>query len=142
MATTKVARSQPETHEQGAKKPAAHPSVRIEPLRGELPLSERYAAGKALRTELPLKAHGDWSRGPAHPGPVELVMRGNEGRQPQLVPLRLARMIASPFAFYRGADSVMAIPGKPSCAHTSRFFDAQIRRGSRRGICIKTASRA
>ena len=48
MATTKVERSQPETHKRGAKEPAAHPIVRIQPLRGELPLSERYAAGKAL----------------------------------------------------------------------------------------------
>jgi uncharacterized protein (DUF2252 family) len=108
MATTKSARSQPDIGKQGAKEPATQTGARIHPLRGELPLSERYEAGKALRTELPLKAHADWSRDPAHPGPVELVMRGNEGRQPQLVPLRLARMIASPFALFRGADSVMA----------------------------------
>jgi len=47
MATTKRARSQPEISKQGAKEPAAHKSARIHPLRGELPLSERYAAGKA-----------------------------------------------------------------------------------------------
>jgi uncharacterized protein (DUF2252 family) len=35
-------------------------------------------------------------------------MKTNEGRQAHLVPLRLARMIASPFAFFRGAAAVMA----------------------------------
>ena len=35
-------------------------------------------------------------------------MQTNAGRQQELVPLRLARMAASPFAFYRGAAAVMA----------------------------------
>jgi uncharacterized protein (DUF2252 family) len=118
MASTKRARSQSKITKPATKE------TRVHPLRGELPLSERYAAGKALRTKLPLQAHGEWSRDPAHPGPVELVMRSNEGRQPHLVPLRLARMIASPFAFYRGAASVMAHDlGSTSCTGIHAVLD-------------------
>ena len=81
---------------------------RMGAFRGELPLSERYEEGKGLRTQVPREAHGTWARSPEHPGPVEVVMKTNEGRQAHLVPLRLARMIASPFAFFRGAAAVMA----------------------------------
>ena len=44
MATTKSARSQPDIGKQGAKEPATQTGARIHPLRGELPLSERYEA--------------------------------------------------------------------------------------------------
>jgi uncharacterized protein (DUF2252 family) len=77
-------------------------------LHGELPLAERRAAGKKLRDQVPREAHGAWTRAADHPGAVEIVMRGNKGRQPSLVPLRMARMAASPFAFFRGAAAVMA----------------------------------
>jgi uncharacterized protein (DUF2252 family) len=42
------------------------------------------------------------------PDPVELLERQAVSRVGQLVPLRYARMLASPFAFYRGAAAVMA----------------------------------
>jgi uncharacterized protein (DUF2252 family) len=77
-------------------------------LQGERPLAERRAAGKRLREAVPREAHGEWSRSRHHPGAVEIVMRSNKGRQQELIPLRMARMIASPFAFYRGAAAVMA----------------------------------
>jgi uncharacterized protein (DUF2252 family) len=75
---------------------------------GELSIAERHAAGRALRAKVPREAHGGWSRPADHPGAVEIVLAGNRGRQPDLVPLRMARMCASPFAFYRGAAAVMA----------------------------------
>ncbi len=78
------------------------------PFHGELPLEERRAAGKKLRNKVPREAHGTWSRHAEHPGAVEIVMETNKGRQPHLIPLRMARMTASPFAFYRGAAAVMA----------------------------------
>jgi uncharacterized protein (DUF2252 family) len=80
----------------------------LEPLQGNLSLQERRASGKQLRDRAPRESHGDWSRNADHPGAVEIVMQGNKGRQPHLVPLRLARMAASPFSFYRGAAAVMA----------------------------------
>lgn len=81
---------------------------RIEPFQGQLPVEERRAAGKALRDHLSRESHGEWSRGSNFLDPVEIVLQTNEGRQPHLVPLRMARMIASPFAFYRGAAAIMA----------------------------------
>jgi uncharacterized protein (DUF2252 family) len=81
---------------------------KLEHFRGALPIADRRAAGKALRTHTPREAHGEWSRRSDFPGAVEIVLQSNEGRQPNLVPLRMARMIASPFAFYRGAAAVMA----------------------------------
>ena len=40
--------------------------------------------------------------------PVELVLESNEGRMPDLVPIRRGRMLQSPFAFYRGTAALMA----------------------------------
>jgi uncharacterized protein (DUF2252 family) len=80
----------------------------VDAFRGELPLQERRNAGKALRETLPREVHGDWRRDNSHPGAVEIVMQTNAGRQPELIPLRMARMAASPFSFYRGAAAVMA----------------------------------
>lgn len=81
---------------------------------GDLPLDERRAAGKALREKSPREAHADWARPSGSPDAVEIVMEGNKGRQEKYVPLRLARMAASPFAFYRGAAAVMAADLAPT----------------------------
>ena len=78
------------------------------PFHGERSLEQRRAEGKALRNKLPREAHGEWSRRPDFPGAVEIVLEGNKGRVEKYVPLRLARMAASPFSFYRGAAAVMA----------------------------------
>ena len=84
------------------------PRQSLAPFRGDLPPDERRAAGRALRDEVPREAHGVWSRRADHPGAVQIVMNSNQGRQQDLVPLRLARMACSPFAFFRGAVAVMA----------------------------------
>jgi uncharacterized protein (DUF2252 family) len=42
------------------------------------------------------------------PDPIELLIASNEGRLPELVPIRHGRMLTSPFAFMRGAAAVMA----------------------------------
>jgi uncharacterized protein (DUF2252 family) len=76
--------------------------------RGELSVAERHAEGRDIRAKVPREAHGGWTRPSDHPGGVEIILEGNKGRQQDLVPLRMARMCASPFAFYRGAAAVMA----------------------------------
>jgi uncharacterized protein (DUF2252 family) len=75
---------------------------------GEVSVEERRSAGRELRTKVPREAHGAWSRSAHQPSAVEIVIASNKGRMPDLVPLRIARMCASPFAFYRGAATVMA----------------------------------
>lgn len=69
---------------------------------------ERYALGKSLRDKCPRKSHASW-KAPAHrPDPVQLVLRAEEGRMPNLLPLRHGRMVRSAFTFYRGAALTMA----------------------------------
>jgi uncharacterized protein (DUF2252 family) len=70
--------------------------------------TERYALGRRLRRQVPRSALGDWVAAPARPGVTELVDRSNAGRLGWLVPVRIGRMIASPYAFLRGAANVHA----------------------------------
>ena len=68
---------------------------------------ERAAAGKAARTALPREALGDLLvEGRADP--IELLEGQAATRVPDLVPIRYERMVASPFAFYRGGALLMA----------------------------------
>lgn len=75
---------------------------------GLAPLPSRLEEGRALREVAPHAAHGAWKPAADRPDPVQLVLKTNEGRQEQLVPLRMGRMAASPFGFLRGACAVMA----------------------------------
>jgi uncharacterized protein (DUF2252 family) len=61
-----------------------------------------------LREQTPREAHADWTPAPDRPDPVAILEAGNQGRQENLIPLRMGRMAASPFAFLRGAAAVMA----------------------------------
>ena len=68
----------------------------------------RRAAGKAMRESVSRESHADFKIPKDRPDPVDTVIAANVGRQEHLVPLRMARMAASPFAFLRGAAAVMA----------------------------------
>src|SRR5262249_38647337 len=72
------------------------------------PMEERLAQGKALRQGAPRSAHGLWK--PAHdrPNPVEMLIESGRGRLESLAPIRHARMVSSPFAFFRGSAEAMA----------------------------------
>src|SRR3974390_1598509 len=70
--------------------------------------SERRAEGKALREDVPREAHGGWKPPKDRHNPVELLIESNEGRVPELVPIRHGRMVQSPFAFFRGSAALMA----------------------------------
>ncbi|HEY2335315.1 MAG TPA: DUF2252 domain-containing protein [Solirubrobacterales bacterium] len=80
----------------------------LDPKHGHRTLEERAAAGKAARAEGPRSGHGDWVPAADRADPVELLEAQAVSRVGQLVPLRYGRMLASPFAFYRGAAAVMA----------------------------------
>ncbi|MHB1220017.1 MAG: DUF2252 domain-containing protein [Alphaproteobacteria bacterium] len=68
----------------------------------------RLQIGRGLREQIPLEAHGEWKPAKERPDPLKVLAASNKGRQKHLVPLRMARMAASPFAFLRGAAGVMA----------------------------------
>ena len=78
------------------------------PLQSHESLESRYSAGKALRNEVPRESHAEWNPPKNRPSGADFVIAGNAGRQQNFVPLRMGRMAASPFAFLRGAASVMA----------------------------------
>ncbi len=76
--------------------------------------SERAAAGRAARAAAPRSSHGEWGPAGDRPDPVDLLERQAGSRVGRLVPLRYGRMLASPFAFYRGAAAVMAADLAPT----------------------------
>ena len=70
--------------------------------------SERRAEGKALRDDVPREAHAGWKPPKDRRDPVDLLLETNEGRLPELLPIRHGRMVSSPFAFFRGSAALMA----------------------------------
>jgi uncharacterized protein (DUF2252 family) len=76
--------------------------------------AERAAAGKAARSGAPRSSHGEWQRAGDRADPVAVLEAQAASRVGELVPLRYARMLASPFAFFRGAAAVMAADLAPT----------------------------
>ena len=72
------------------------------------PRAERYALGRGLRQQVPRSELAAWDGHDRGADPVEQVIATNEGRVGRLIPVRMGRMVASPFAFLRGAAAVMA----------------------------------
>ncbi len=73
-----------------------------------LSADERRAEGKALRDAVSRASHGGWKPPKDRRDPIELLIESNEGRVPELIPIRFGRMSQSPFAYYRGSAAVMA----------------------------------
>jgi hypothetical protein len=73
-----------------------------------VPWKKRHAEGKELRSAVPRESHAKWRPPKNRPDPVKTVLASNKGRQAHLIPLRMGRMAASPFAFLRGSACVMA----------------------------------
>ena len=73
-----------------------------------VPWEKRRALGKTLRWKQPRELHAKWLPAKNRPSPLELINISNRGRQEQFVPLRMGRMAATPFTFFRGSACVMA----------------------------------
>src|SRR5690348_10568532 len=71
-------------------------------------LEERAEHGRQAREHTPLDSHAGWLPAADRPDPVAVLDEQNRTREPDLVPVRHGRMMASPFTFYRGAAAVMA----------------------------------
>lgn len=71
--------------------------------------AERYQLGKDLRQRVPRSELAEWHP-PAvgRPDPVELIIESHRGRLEWLVPVRVARMAASPYGYLRGSAVVVA----------------------------------
>jgi uncharacterized protein (DUF2252 family) len=78
-------------------------------LRIGLPTSnERRAAGRVLRDKTKRAQLGHWRPKGDRSDPIDLIEEAHVGRLEWLVPVRVGRMLASPYAFLRGAASLMA----------------------------------
>ena len=69
---------------------------------------QRHERGRAARRLVPRGSHAEWAPTSDRPDPVELLEAQARDRIPELLPIRYARMMASPFAFLRGSAIVMA----------------------------------
>lgn len=70
--------------------------------------TERVSRGKASRQETPRRSQGFWEPWPNRPDPVSLLEEQAATRWTELIPIRHGRMLASPFAFFRGGAYIMA----------------------------------
>jgi uncharacterized protein (DUF2252 family) len=69
---------------------------------------DRKDRGREARSRAALADQGIWHAPSDRADPVALLESQNTSRDPDLVPVRRARMMASPLAFYRGSAAVMA----------------------------------
>ncbi|WP_419818760.1 DUF2252 domain-containing protein [Glaciibacter flavus] len=89
---------------------------------------ERKDAGRAARAQVPRSAHAEYRPSPER-DPLGIIERQNADRLDWLVPLRTERMLASPFAFYRGTAALQAADlagGVTTGAHVTLCGDAHI----------------
>jgi uncharacterized protein (DUF2252 family) len=70
--------------------------------------AERMEVGKALRRKIARSDHAIYKPSPQRSDPVTVLEAENASRIQELVPVRMARMLSSPFAFLRGAAAIMA----------------------------------
>ncbi|MCP3713545.1 DUF2252 domain-containing protein [Paraburkholderia sp. CNPSo 3274] len=85
------------------------PAVQEDPstlFAGRGSLADRVRRGKTARREVPREKLAECKI--ANRDPIALLDASNVGRVPELIPIRYGRMVASPFAFYRGAAPLMA----------------------------------
>jgi uncharacterized protein (DUF2252 family) len=81
------------------------PTVTLPP---DSPAALGLERGRMRRKGVPRTSHAGWAPPADRVDPVDTLIASNEGRIPELVPIRIGRMLASPFAFLRGSAGVMA----------------------------------
>jgi uncharacterized protein (DUF2252 family) len=72
------------------------------------PRAERYELGRSLRERAPRSNLGAWHPPAGRADPVQQLVAAHEGRVSWLIPVRIGRMVASPYAFLRGSANIMA----------------------------------
>jgi uncharacterized protein (DUF2252 family) len=74
----------------------------------QLSIEERIIAGKKLRDKFPRIKQGEYKPAANRVDPISILEEQAKTRIPDLVPVRYARMLGSPFAFLRGGAAIMA----------------------------------
>lgn len=72
-----------------------------------LSVRDRLAAGKALRRTFPRQDLATYHPPTDRHDPISILEAQAKTRLPELVPVRYARMLTSPFAFLRGSAAIM-----------------------------------
>ncbi|GGQ62567.1 DUF2252 domain-containing protein [Couchioplanes azureus] len=72
------------------------------------PRAERYELGRSLRERSPRSDLAHWTPPPDRADPVAQLTAAHRGRLDWLIPVRIGRMMASPYAFLRGSANIMA----------------------------------
>src|SRR5262249_8707076 len=88
---------------------ASAPDAPALPPPQQLSVKRRRDLGRVLRETVPREAHAAWRAPADRRSPVDVLEAQAAGRLPDLVPVRYGRLLASPFAFFRGAAAVMAM---------------------------------
>ena len=92
--------------------------------------AERRAGGRSCRKVIARGNHRLWSPAAERPDPVQVLVTANTGRLSEVLPIKWARMAASPFGFFRGAAPLMArdLAGYPVTGLTVQLCgDAHVR---------------
>jgi uncharacterized protein (DUF2252 family) len=76
--------------------------------KANLSVEQRIASGRELRNQFPPAKQGDYKAAPNRADPVSILEEQAKSRLADLIPIRYARMLTSPFAFLRGAAAIMA----------------------------------
>ena len=82
----------------------SYQSVRVRPISRV----KRFELGRHLRQKVSRRSLGAWQPADNRSDPIALIQRLHIGREASLIPIRVARMVASPYGFLRGAAVVMA----------------------------------
>ena len=94
----------------------AYRSVRVRPVSRV----KRFELGRHLREKVSRRSLGVWRLADNRPDPIALIERLHVGRVASLIPIRIARMVSSPYGFLRGGANVMAqdLAGLPATGIT------------------------
>lgn len=87
------------------------PSIASLPTFSPLPFcsrAERLKIGKKLRAQVPRTTQAEWQPSRDRRDPIDLLEESNQGRLPELIPIRYGRMLKNPFTFLRGSAALMA----------------------------------
>ena len=80
----------------------------VEMITNNRSIRERMEFGQMQRRKLKRSEQARWEEKKRTHDPIEIILATNRERMPELVPIKMARMALSPFAFFRGDVGVMA----------------------------------
>ena len=81
----------------------SYQSVRFRPISRV----KRVEFGRLLRQDVSRASLGQWRRDNNRLDPIAQIVRSHDGRLASLIPVRVGRMVSSPYGFLRGATVVM-----------------------------------